>query len=433
MDDRFGLSVIEDRAEWSRLMNQSRKADLQQTWAYGESVRKCIGWEPIRHLITDNGRPAAMTQTLIKEIPIVGHVARMQHGPVFLESHGHFSPENALGIIEFLRHHWVDGKNTVLHLTPCLVRSDLPERWAETMKNMGLDPSDEALWRSIRIDLTQQPEKIHKNMKRNWRKSLRKAEEYCLGAETGESAADFDFFMEKYEQAVAEKGISWPSPELVRELKTQAGSDMHLVFVIKDGERIAGMVMIVYASVAHCLVAWSDSRADKLRANNFLYWQFILRFREMGCSWYDVGGIDPDRLPGITVFKRGMSGEEYHLAGNFVARPPGAGDRMRQTDDYRLGHVLSGLALPGPDAEAVKARVKTVISEFVREKLSDTELDENLSLIDGGLIDSFTLVSVVQVLQEKFDIEIMVQDINIENFDTIQGISEFVKSKMEEG
>ncbi|QTA87789.1 GNAT family N-acetyltransferase [Desulfonema magnum] len=435
MDYNFDLITINDKAEWNRLMGQCRKADLQQTWEYGESVNKCIEWEPVRQVIITKDQPIAMTQTLVKEIPVIGWVARMQHGPMFIEKNGQSFTQDAVNAIEFLRSHWVDGKHMILHLTPCLVPSDLPKNWAEEAE---FKLSDEPLWRSIRIDLSQDSKVIHKKMKRDWKKSLRKIEKYGLRTEVCHSGQDFDFFLEKYKQATIEKGISWPSSELVQELWNEAKSVMSVVFVVKDGKRIAAMILINYASTSHCLVSWSDPQAAKFRAYNFLNWQLILHFQEQKCRWLDLGGIDPENLPGITSFKRGMGGDEYHLAGNFVATPPGYSDGLDVTDYRRgLGHVLPGLELPGHEAvgeEEVRLKVEAIVTEFIKETQSSDVLEtsniSDLSLIDGGLIDSLSLISVVRILQETFDIEIEVQDMTSDNFNNVPAMAELVKHKI---
>lgn len=414
MSGKFNLMTISNRSEWDRLMGECREAAFQQTWEYGESVKKCIAWDPLRQLILHEDRPVAITQTLVREVPLVGWVARMQHGPMFMDKNGQFSQQTAIESIEFLRHHWVDEKRMILHLTPCLLPSDLPEGWSE---KIGLIPSDEPLWMSIRINITQEPDILLKKMKKDWKKSLRKIEKHSLETELCNKDSDFDFFLDNYRQSAIEKGISWPSAELVQELWNEAGSLMQLMFVIKNKERIAGMLVLAYASTVHCLVSWSTPEAAKFRAYNFLNWELILHFQNLGYRWLDMGGIDPENLPGITAFKRGIGGEEYQLIGNFEARPPGM-EKLNYREE--LGHVITGLKLP------LEERVKSVIARFTNERI-----DSERSLIDSGLIDSLTLVNVIQVIQESFGIDIGVQDITIDNFDTVRGITELIKLRIE--
>jgi hypothetical protein len=41
-----------------------------------------------------------------------------------------------------------------------------------------------------------------------------------------------------------------------------------------------------------------------------LQWTVIQWLKENGFRWYDLGGIDPERNPGVYRFKRGMSGSD---------------------------------------------------------------------------------------------------------------------------
>jgi acyl carrier protein len=60
---------------------------------------------------------------------------------------------------------------------------------------------------------------------------------------------------------------------------------------------------------------------------------------------------------------------------------------------------------------------------FLNEKIS---LQENDSLSETGVIDSITLLQLVDFLESKYKIEIPVEMITMENFDTLAGISQSV-------
>ena len=60
---------------------------------------------------------------------------------------------------------------------------------------------------------------------------------------------------------------------------------------------------------------------------------------------------------------------------------------------------------------------------FLNEKIS---LQENDSLSESGVIDSITLLQLIDFLESKYNIEIPVEMITPENFDTLAGISHSV-------
>jgi len=66
---------------------------------------------------------------------------------------------------------------------------------------------------------------------------------------------------------------------------------------------------------------------------------------------------------------------------------------------------------------------------FLNEKIS---LQENDSLTETGVIDSIILLQLVDFLENKYKIEIPVDMLTPENFDTLAGISQTVK-KLKKG
>ncbi len=73
--------------------------------------------------------------------------------------------------------------------------------------------------------------------------------------------------------------------------------------------------------------------------------------------------------------------------------------------------------------------MKEEIQKFIVDTLlhNKSELSDNHSLFDDGLIDSFGLIQLITFLENKFDVSIDMSDISIENFDTINQIVKFIK------
>jgi acyl carrier protein len=66
---------------------------------------------------------------------------------------------------------------------------------------------------------------------------------------------------------------------------------------------------------------------------------------------------------------------------------------------------------------------------FLNEKIS---LHDNDSLTETGVIDSIILLQLVDFLENKYKIEIPVEMLTPENFDTLDGINQSVM-KLKEG
>ena len=434
MNNRFKFQEVTDKTEWNELFRRCRETGLMQLWEYGESVYKCIGWKPLRHAVIKDDRVLAIAQTLIKDIPALGKVARIQHGPMFPDENADFSADTAIEAICALRDYFVLSEGMILHLTPCLTASDLLPGWH--LKN-GFETTGEALWASVKMDLTQNQESLLANMKRKWRNPLKKILNSGLEIDVANSGEAVSFFLEKYARTTLEKGISWPSADLVDEFWQARKTASQIFFCLKDSKRIAAMIVTEYAGVGFCFVAWNGPESKTYHAHNFVIWHAVLNLQKRGFQWLDLGGIDPENLPGITKFKRNTGGVEYSLAGNYRDVPETSPPELAGSDyQGKLGHVLPGLQLPRCESlekADIEARVGIIINEFIRKMMNaDFEVDGEVSLIDGGIIDSLSLVSVIQALQDAFDIKISPHEITIGNFDNLHNISSFISSKLAE-
>ena len=70
--------------------------------------------------------------------------------------------------------------------------------------------------------------------------------------------------------------------------------------------------------------------------------------------------------------------------------------------------------------------MKEAILNYVRreylEEDDDREVDESTPLISGGIVDSFSMVSLKRFLEKKYSIQIPDADASPEAFDTVNSI-----------
>lgn len=74
--------------------------------------------------------------------------------------------------------------------------------------------------------------------------------------------------------------------------------------------------------------------------------------------------------------------------------------------------------------------MKDIILEYVIEEYCDEENDDvtyDTPLISGGIVDSFSMVSLKRFLENKYNIQIPDADASPEAFDTVNKIEELVK------
>jgi acyl carrier protein len=69
------------------------------------------------------------------------------------------------------------------------------------------------------------------------------------------------------------------------------------------------------------------------------------------------------------------------------------------------------------------------ILEILNDIRPDVDFNEETNLVDGGILDSFDIVSIISELNDAFDIHIRVTDLKPENFNSLNAISQLVNSK----
>ena len=67
--------------------------------------------------------------------------------------------------------------------------------------------------------------------------------------------------------------------------------------------------------------------------------------------------------------------------------------------------------------------------EILTEICPGVDFENEKALIDDGLIDSLDIVAVVTELMEAFDVELGVDDLTPENFNSVEAIEELIESK----
>lgn len=70
------------------------------------------------------------------------------------------------------------------------------------------------------------------------------------------------------------------------------------------------------------------------------------------------------------------------------------------------------------------------ILEILTEIRPDIEFEQEELLVESGLLDSFDIVSVISELNDAFDINIRVNDLKPENFNSLKAIQALVERKV---
>ena len=75
---------------------------------------------------------------------------------------------------------------------------------------------------------------------------------------------------------------------------------------------------------------------------------------------------------------------------------------------------------------------KETVLHVLNEVRPDIAFEAETKLIDDGILDSFDIVSIVGDLNDEFEIEISVDELLPENFNSLHAITELVERMMQD-
>lgn len=80
--------------------------------------------------------------------------------------------------------------------------------------------------------------------------------------------------------------------------------------------------------------------------------------------------------------------------------------------------------------ERIEDRLKRMIVERLFMSLSPDELDEEKSLLDEYDVDSVSLLELVVGIEEEFGIAVGDDDFDVDNFETVAKLANFVRLRL---
>lgn len=65
--------------------------------------------------------------------------------------------------------------------------------------------------------------------------------------------------------------------------------------------------------------------------------------------------------------------------------------------------------------------------QILQEIRPDVDFENETTLIDDGILDSFDVVSIISELDDAFDVQIRITELDPENFNSIESIWELIQ------
>ena len=298
------------KKRYNNVFNQVKLSNIPQIWDYGTVKRRTEGSSVIRGIIKDGNKDVGTLQILMKKKYGIPIAARINRGPLFLETYD--TTNNHMLALKRIR-------ERILHPIPVVYAPNI-ECTPENIKLLT-----EYRWKQWNpygyetgvIDLNDSIDDIRKNFDSKWRNQLKSSEKLLL--EIKEGFSRFDEIIEIYENSQKEKHYEGIPRSVLLSLKDLKESPLKVFFITnEDDEIIAFDIFYSTENFGLYFVGWNDDEGRKMYVNNLLLFHAAEYFKKMGCKWLDLGGIDYINTEENARFKDGMRPRHIRLAGEFI-------------------------------------------------------------------------------------------------------------------
>ncbi|MDP2934721.1 MAG: peptidoglycan bridge formation glycyltransferase FemA/FemB family protein, partial [bacterium] len=155
-------------------------------------------------------------------------------------------------------------------------------------------------------------EKMHPKTRYNIQLAQRKGVKFQASIPRIQNFKDFWRLME---ETTKRDGFHSHPKEYYRKLLEIPGVEL---FVAEhDGKIIAANIVVFYDKQAIYLHGASNYEQRNLMAAPLLQWEQIKEAKKRGCVEYDFWGVDEQKWPGVTRFKKSFNGKEIEYPGAY--------------------------------------------------------------------------------------------------------------------
>jgi hypothetical protein len=250
-------------------------------------------------------------------VPLISSgIAYLRWGPPYKRREGATRPEVLPALLKAIADEYGRRRRLLVRILPNVFRADPMTAAFETAcGEVGFQPGTSVVpYRTIRVDLAPVPEVIRKRLDQKWRNQLNSAERNGLIIREGTGDDLFARFTGIYNELLARKKFE-TTVDIQEFARIQRALPeplkMRVLLCEKDGKPLAGLVGAGIGDTGIYLLGATSSEGMKAKGSYLLQWRMMQWLRESGCRWYDLGGINPERNPGVFHFKSGLGGAEF--------------------------------------------------------------------------------------------------------------------------
>jgi Acetyltransferase (GNAT) domain len=301
-------------AAWSELLGRFADANLYQTTSYG-----ALHWGEAnlsRLVLRRDGEVVGIAQVRIIGLPVIKRgVAYLRWGPLCQLRGQELDLETVRRMMLALQAEYVRKRRLFLRILPNAFvgsqRSTIFQAAFSTIGKVSSVPTPAE--RTFLLDLSPPLEELRKKLDQKWRNQLNRAEKNQLTIIEGNGMEAYDVFHQVYQKMWSRK--QFETTVDVNEFRRicgdlPAGFKFKILICEHQGKPVSSIVCSAIGHTGIYLLGATHDEGLNTKGAYLLQWTMIKWLKENGFKFYDLGGIDPEKNPGVYHFKQGFSGQD---------------------------------------------------------------------------------------------------------------------------
>lgn len=301
------------RDDWSNVLMQFNDANIYQTWSYG-AIR--WGENNLSHLLLkDEKEIVGAAQVRILKMPFMQRgIAYIRWGGMWQRKNTDLNPTIFRQLLRALQEEYAIKRGHFLRVLPNIMDIEA-EKYLAILGDEGYRLRDDTKGeRTLFIDLRSSLKELRENLKRRWRYYLKQAEKNDFSLVDASDYKLYDIFVEIYRQMHRRKRfveyVDINEYRMIQQDLPDAFKMKIMACQLRDEVHAVVICAALGNTGIYVLGATSD-KGLKSFGSYWLQWKMLEWLKTQGYHWYDLGGIDPVRVPGTARFKYGLAGKKH--------------------------------------------------------------------------------------------------------------------------
>lgn len=302
------LEEIKDKTKWDDFVTQANGSFLQ-SWEWGE-FQGLIGREVLRLAVFSGHRLILAIQIIFHKLPLRNFYLYAPRGPVVGAAE-----KAGLRVLKFLMEK-IKRRGFFLRIEPEKISSKALIENGFLELDFGIQPK-KVLLLDLKSSEKELLARMHSKTRYNINLALKKG--VRVFHSNGLTPERFeDFWNLVLETSVRDRFKPYPKDYYRALVKILGEFGLLKIFWAEFGNEILAASLLVFwdRTVVYLHGAGTLKRRE-LMASYLLHWQGILAAKKLGFNFYDFGGIDEVKWPGLSRFKKGFGGSVIEYPGAF--------------------------------------------------------------------------------------------------------------------